>query len=897
MFRLIAAYVLGAFTFWPPIGLALYFGYKFFGRRRIHRLHRSHNLPPGSKPDEAAKQFAKPIGSTQDTSSRVEAACTIRISPVYFPPRKDISISVDTSSSVGRDRPFDKIRKQDPTTKDEAKHNETKPDSELKSGFQKIVNAPSTLLQALTKKGKLSGISDCLSYYAVVRGGQLQLFVDEGDAEPVYVVVVPKYLVMIWPAGLKESHLYLQKYPIALIDRADPLGVPALEKMVAKNGRNGSADTELAFPKAALYIYVDNPVQKEDLYFALIRESQYTNYALKPGSVSDYANVDLGTRDPSIMARPLRAKKQEIKLLQNSVWGNQSSENMAWFNAMIGRLFLGLKDSDWALKYAIRTLAKKLDSISRSNDIIGKVEILEIYTGAAAPVFSNVKLKELTSEGQIHVASQVSYTGGFKVRIAAKVKLAAVSTITAVEIPVELVACLKSFNGTVMLLIKPPPSERVWYCFEAMPDIDLDVEPAIYDTQISLSMATNYLKTKIIDGVRSSLVFPYMQDIAFFDTHDQFYRGGVWRTPEMESLKPDSEMKKEVFVNHKEEARKQKEKKEEDRLTVRRRSSRASSMGSATSTLRKLKGDSETKESTHSRNNSASSESPVFAPLKSSFSGNDLDRVISNTSKVTVVEGVSKIRKFGSWLKKHAIPEPLKMEEPFEPVETLPENLPAPARSPLKPSWGESTTKMTPATAQASYSSNDDSDANSDIDDSARLLPPKRTETSSVHSEDGVEVTSDGDDDDRTYKPHTEVPGIEEAEEETMHGAPEVPPTSVENSSVEDADNETSKKASNKILHEPPPRPQYLDTPPSQTTSRSRSGSRDTNQYLSPQVPSNATDDGRSSSVSSPKSWQSGLAIPCDQSIRSAHSSDSKSSHRSRRYVALANVAPEHQTK
>lgn len=821
MFRFFAAYMLGAFTFWPPIGLAVYFGYRFLGRRRVDR--KKPHRDPSSK-------FLRPVGAVQDTSSRVEASCYVRISPVFITPRKDAgwrNIEVDDSRSYGRDRPFDQVQREEGSTSSD------NPNKEKNKTFPMNLFSGSD-----TSRDKLSDIADCPRYFAVVRGGQLQLFANEKDEKPVHVIVVPKYLIMIWPHRLKEGQLFHKKYPIAMVDRIDPDGLKCLDKL-----RKGE------FPKAALYVYVENPVFKEDIYFALIRESQYTSFALgthRSAEADEYASVDLGQHDPGVMARPLRAKKQEIQLLQMSVWSKDVPVYASWLNALLGRLFLGLKDSDWALKFAVSKLAEKLDAISKSSDIIGKVEILEIYTGSSAPLVTGIKLKELSSEGQLHVSAGVSYTGGFKVRIAAKVKLAAVSTITAVEIPVELVATLKAFEGTMMILIKPPPSERIWYCFEAMPNVELDIEPAIYDTQISFSVVTNYLKTKIIDGVRNSMVFPYMQDFAFYNTAGQFYRGGIWHTPVMESLKPDSSERKEDFatpvnVDHAPKIDNVAEDLEasEDSDDEKERQLRES----AAATLRRLR-----------RSNTASSrdstKSHLSAAFSGSFSGKDLDRAIAEVSQKTLEESTSTVRRLGHWVKRHAVPEKFRSSPKQGDGSDTSESS---QRSPLRASWSSSTTEISETTAHAEFSRVASSERFEDAPQKnpayEDMRPAPRSRTPSIHS-------------------------LADSQSNVEFGA------------------ELKKQPSAQSYHSKPSTEQLL---PSQ---RRPSQSKPSKPRQPGATPNLAPPDFQAGehSVSPPKAWQRHSPQFSEStsihSARSNQSANSRSSHRSR-FVSLTNVAPE----
>ena len=91
MFRLVAAYMLGAFTFWPPIGLAVYFGLRAFGKRKqrkrleeLKELKELRDAKDGkngkTRKDRISSRFTKQVIPELDRTSRIEAACYVRVS-------------------------------------------------------------------------------------------------------------------------------------------------------------------------------------------------------------------------------------------------------------------------------------------------------------------------------------------------------------------------------------------------------------------------------------------------------------------------------------------------------------------------------------------------------------------------------------------------------------------------------------------------------------------------------------------------------------------------------------------------------------------------------------------------------------------------------------------------
>lgn len=66
-------------------------------------------------------------------------------------------------------------------------------------------------------------------------------------------------------------------------------------------------------------------------------------------------------------------------------------------------------------------------------------------------------------------------------------------------------AVVRSIDGTVTVQIKKLPSNRVWWGFTKMPEIDMEFIPEVGPKQITLSMVTNLLQKVALSAV--SLLF------------------------------------------------------------------------------------------------------------------------------------------------------------------------------------------------------------------------------------------------------------------------------------------------------------------------------------------------------------------------------------------------------
>jgi len=551
-FESIAIYFLGAFTFWPLVGVALYL---YFPPSTQSSLPRLLEDGPESKSAEQTKQkhrnatyLSKQLREVRDPSletglsagpdfeSDTEASGWIRVAPAPVI-TADFGEDVEPAKS---DKPSNSARLSLRKFISGPFGMRTKPESVSEEPAQSSSSSVYSL-DSVVEESRPKSVSKCPRFWGVVRGGQLQLFEDKYEHKFMRFITLPKHVAMIWPQDLQEFELFYRRYPIALVSRMSPEGLVSLDLAPGQP------------PRDAIYIYVENPVEKEDLYFALVKESSDTRN-LDSAELSELHNSSLGPRDPEVMARPLRARKLEAQKLQSLVWSSQVPGETQWLNALVGRMFLALKDTPLIDDYLRRKFSYKLKPISRSSNIIGDIEVRSIFCGDAAPHIDDIKLRELTPEGSLILHVSINYNGSFRVNLGTTVKLAAVTSLTNAQIPIELAATVKSIRGVLVLCIKPAPSERIWYAFDTMPEVDLVIEPVVYETQISLSMVTNFIKNKLLDSLKESLVMPYMDDFVFYNTEGLFYRGGIWEPEpsikaQMAKMKPrkkEDEKKREL---------------------------------------------------------------------------------------------------------------------------------------------------------------------------------------------------------------------------------------------------------------------------------------------------------------------------------------------------------------
>lgn len=65
------------------------------------------------------------------------------------------------------------------------------------------------------------------------------------------------------------------------------------------------------------------------------------------------------------------------------------------------------------------------------------------------------------------------------------------------KVPISLAIRVASLKGTLRVLIKPPPSDQLWYGFTFMPDIDLNLESSVGEHKITNTHIAMFLISRL----------------------------------------------------------------------------------------------------------------------------------------------------------------------------------------------------------------------------------------------------------------------------------------------------------------------------------------------------------------------------------------------------------------
>jgi len=387
-------------------------------------------------------------------------------------------------------------------------------------------------------------------FYAVLKHGNLFLYPDASETNVQHVIVLSNYFVSIWPHTVTEGRLFTKSTAICL-----------LKKKITKTLNDGTTTENSLTEKEMIYLlnhsksttmvsagtyflYADTNVQKEDWYFALLRATS---------SDEPNPNDRIETLNPRISAKPLFFNTADMIDLIQTINSTESQATTMWINAILGRLFLGVYKTAQFEAAIRKKLEEKLQKI-RTPGFLDELQVGHMEVGHSAPFITNPKLKQLLPDGTLVVEFMTDYTGEMCVEIATKVVLNLGSHFKEREINVNLRVTLRRLHGPVRMYIKPPPTDRLWYCYMCMPEMDLEIEPIVSSRPVNYNLITNMIEKKFEEAIKTSLVYPFMDDFVFFRPEGDAFRGGIWDPSRLTRLRKERKKQKKEQPTEKQQA-------------------------------------------------------------------------------------------------------------------------------------------------------------------------------------------------------------------------------------------------------------------------------------------------------------------------------------------------------
>jgi hypothetical protein len=380
------------------------------------------------------------------------------------------------------------------------------------------INIMRSFLDSRSKDPKRARPKD--AYLAVLKGNILFLYEDEAMSECYAAIDLTGYNVSIWPDGLLDGELFAKRNAIMLKHKENNTEkeMPVLMKDMKLQGGNeetkekgeddADKDKDVDKPKSKResakeleakarqaareeafdlskpwFIFVRPNSTMEDWYLAFIHVAQHP----------------LGT--PSLQTLQPVFEIPHMDRLVSTIDHQSDPIPMRWLNAFLGRVFFSVYKTAALEQWIVARLVRKLSKVKRPT-FLTDIVVREVSVGTTAPTFSKPMLKELTKEGEASIGIDLLYKGEIRITVEATAAINLGARFKGYTVKLVLAVLIKEIEGNLLLRVKSPPSNRVWYAFTQMPRLELEVLPVVSDRQIKWSMILNTIESKMREIVR-----------------------------------------------------------------------------------------------------------------------------------------------------------------------------------------------------------------------------------------------------------------------------------------------------------------------------------------------------------------------------------------------------------
>ncbi|PWI71012.1 hypothetical protein PCL_12380 [Purpureocillium lilacinum] len=478
---LLVAYLLGGVTFIPLLVIAvLVHGYHTFPVRNdlSTRDNEDGIVQPGD--DTALLEDAKAAASADESKARAKQ--DLDVAAGYFAVCREYTPMGINAKPIERSTPLGSTTVAPPSP--------SVYQTMYRSIFDRKPVAGPLDNNGLSQRPKKAGNV----FYVVLRHGHLMLFDDEEQLEVRHVISLAHHDISIYSGGdtTPEGELFIKRNALCLSRKRDK--------------SEQTADGQVSKP---FYLFSENCSAKEDFYFALLKNQEQT--------------FGFDTSAPT----PKHFDVKHIISLVQRLHSSEDHVHSRWLNAMLGRIFLAVYKTRDLENFIREKITKKISRVKRPS-FLTNITIQNIDTGEAAPYFSNLKLKDLTVEGECVVEADVRYSGNFRIEVAATAKIDLGTRFKAREVNLVLAVVLRRVEGHVLFKVKAPPSNRVWLSFQTMPKMEMAIEPIVSSRQITYTVILRQIENRIKEVFAETLVQPFWDDVPFFKTEHKTWRGGIF---------------------------------------------------------------------------------------------------------------------------------------------------------------------------------------------------------------------------------------------------------------------------------------------------------------------------------------------------------------------------------
>ncbi|KAE8243932.1 hypothetical protein A4X13_0g6884 [Tilletia indica] len=284
---------------------------------------------------------------------------------------------------------------------------------------------------------------------------------------------------------------------------------------------NATGGSTASTPYSQWFVFAKSATQLEDWYHSLIHSSWLPKKKAEAGDSAHAGGI--GTSDPLGAA----FSNLDMVALLASLDSVPDPIPLRWLNAVFGRIFFTVYRTQWLENYIASKMMKKIRRV-KTPTFLSNLRVRDVDVGRSPPAFSRPMLKTLTGDGEASMEVAIHYTGQLRITISTDLTISLGSRFKPYTVSLLLAVIIRSLEGNILLMIKPPPSNRLWFGFTAVPKMTVGIEPVVSERKVQWGMVTRLIEGRIKELLTESLVVPNMDDVPFFDTRKLDQRGGVW---------------------------------------------------------------------------------------------------------------------------------------------------------------------------------------------------------------------------------------------------------------------------------------------------------------------------------------------------------------------------------
>ena len=332
------------------------------------------------------------------------------------------------------------------------------------------------------------------------------------------IIALKDCYVTLWPPNLSEGSLFTKKTSILIIKKSLYDSTTKTFKLATK--------IEHFINNNVFFLQFDNNFDKEDWFFTILQSQRHfqNNENLSKIDSSKSGYVEGLGHFFDIPPPTFHFQTSDVTKLIALNNADSNHINCKWFNLIVSRVFMSFKANNKIENIIEEKIKDKLSKVNVS--FLDDFVINDLKLGNIPPLLSNPRIVKMDLEGDLEVHFDIVFDSHFTLNVSTLMNL------LNKNYPIELKLDIKKIKGTIMIIFKKPPSNRIWYTFKSIPLLEMEIDPVVVNKSLSYNKILKPLKNKILDAFRDALVYPNFEDINYYkmstEHEDNFYKGGLW---------------------------------------------------------------------------------------------------------------------------------------------------------------------------------------------------------------------------------------------------------------------------------------------------------------------------------------------------------------------------------